>query len=98
MPDIFFLPHQKTARVAPGTSISEAAREIGVLIETPCNCAQICGKCRVKLAAADLPHVRQTDTRLTDATERAAGVVLACATAVYGDISVTITETGGARA
>jgi uncharacterized 2Fe-2S/4Fe-4S cluster protein (DUF4445 family) len=97
MPDILFLPNQKTARVAPGTTILEAARAVGVLIETPCGGAQICGKCKVKIAPTDLPYAGRAGGRLTDAGEQAADCVLACAAAVYDDMSVTIAETGGER-
>ncbi|MDR1573284.1 MAG: ASKHA domain-containing protein [Clostridiales Family XIII bacterium] len=99
MPSIRFLPEQKTVCAAPGTTIAEAARAAGVAIETPCNGALICGKCKVKLAPADLSRVDSSaGAHLTDDAEKAEGCVLACAATVHGDICVTIVNEGGVRA
>jgi uncharacterized 2Fe-2S/4Fe-4S cluster protein (DUF4445 family) len=98
MHEVTFLPGRTSVRVAPGTTIAEAARAAGVPMETPCNGALICGKCKVKLAPVDLPRVKQSGAHLTDDAEKAEGIVLACSAAVLGDISVTLAEDGGARA
>jgi uncharacterized 2Fe-2S/4Fe-4S cluster protein (DUF4445 family) len=90
MPDITFLPDKKTVSVAAGVSIADAARIAGVAIETPCGGAQICGKCKVRLAPADLARVTVGGAHMTDEAERAEGCVLACSSTVNGDICVTI--------
>jgi uncharacterized 2Fe-2S/4Fe-4S cluster protein (DUF4445 family) len=86
---VTFLPEQRTVRVARGTSIAEASRAAGIPVETPCNGALICGKCKVKLSAEDLPRVKQDGAHLLSEAERAEGCVLACAARVCGDIRVT---------
>jgi uncharacterized 2Fe-2S/4Fe-4S cluster protein (DUF4445 family) len=97
MPNVCFLPAQKTVRVAPGTTIAAAARAAGVPLEMPCNGALICGKCKVKLAPADPSRVERSGAHLLNDAERAEGYVLACATTVVGDIRV-IVDGGDARA
>ncbi|MDR1246003.1 MAG: ASKHA domain-containing protein [Clostridiales Family XIII bacterium] len=96
MPDIIFLPEKKTVRVALGASIAEAARTAGVVIETPCGGALICGKCKVKIDASDLPRVDTCGAHMLSDAERAEGCVLACASTVRGDIRVTVPDGAGA--
>ncbi len=47
MPDITFLPHNKTISVPGGTSLIRAAMEAGVHINASCGGDGVCGKCRV---------------------------------------------------
>jgi uncharacterized 2Fe-2S/4Fe-4S cluster protein (DUF4445 family) len=98
MHNIIFLPEKKTARVARGTSIAEAARAAGVFIETPCNGALICGKCKVRLDVSDLPLTDTCGAHMISEAEKAEGYVLACATTVRGDIRVTVSRETGAKA
>ncbi|MCX7923559.1 MAG: ASKHA domain-containing protein [Clostridia bacterium] len=85
-----FFPSGKSIQVIEGTTILEAARQAGLIIESPCNCAGICGKCKVKLDSASLKNVVQHNKYHVSVEEAAQGVVLSCETAVAGDISVEI--------
>jgi len=73
MPIVNFINQQKKADVPYGTPLVTAARTAGVAIETPCNGAGTCGKCKVRLAE------NQQE-------------LLACQTAVKGDINILYCE------
>ncbi|MHC6179677.1 ASKHA domain-containing protein [Clostridium sp. JNZ X4-2] len=81
----------KSVEVEKGTTILEAARKAGVLMESPCNAVGICGKCKVKITSGNMEDVLQSDDQhhVTD-EEKAEGYVLACQSKVIGDIGVKI--------
>lgn len=89
---ITFLPSGITQAVSFGITIMEGARLARVLIESPCNCAGTCGKCRVKLSPQSADNVKERDHKHLTMEERQSGVVLACLTEVYGDISVILEQ------
>ncbi len=79
-----------TVRVDAGASLLDAAIQAGILVETPCDGAGTCGKCRVKASSATgLITGAYVNDLLSDA-ERAAGWVLACQTKVIGDVTVEV--------
>lgn len=88
MPQITFLPDNRTILVENGVTILEAARRTGVLIEAPCNGAGHCGKCRVLLPAGDLiklaVHQDIADYGSADNS------VLACHAEIHGDLTITV--------
>jgi uncharacterized 2Fe-2S/4Fe-4S cluster protein (DUF4445 family) len=90
MVNVNFL-NNKSIEVEKGSTILEAARKAGVLIESPCNAVGICGKCKVRIASGNLGDVVQSDDQhhVTD-EEKAEGYVLACQSKVQGDIDVEI--------
>ena len=86
MPIVTFLPDGKNIVVAAGTTILEASRLAGVLIEAPCNGAGHCGKCAVRVAPDSLDNLLvHLDAQHADIKD---GVVLACHAEIYGDIAV----------
>lgn len=92
MVNVRFLPADRSITVEKGTTILEAARLAGVLIESPCNGAVVCGKCTVYLDPDSLPHiVRRGGHHLSRRQERA-GQVLSCEAEVIGDIAVVVPE------
>jgi uncharacterized 2Fe-2S/4Fe-4S cluster protein (DUF4445 family) len=85
---VTFHPSLQSVRVAPGTTILEASRKAGVLIEAPCNGAGHCGKCLVRLSTQDLAAVVvHMEAAPLDGNS---GNVLACHGEVYGDITVEV--------
>lgn len=88
--EVRFLPSGKTIRAASGTTVLHAARAAGVMIESPCGGAGTCGKCKVRLDAGSLAHVKQWHARKLTAEDQAQGYVLACAAEIAGDITVEI--------
>lgn len=75
-----------------GAPLLETVRRAGVAIESPCDGAGTCGKCRVKLAASQLAHIHETPHDLLSQAERDAGYVLACQTAIHGDLEIETSE------
>ncbi|NPV92778.1 MAG: DUF4445 domain-containing protein [Firmicutes bacterium] len=92
MAKVTFYPDQKSIEVAAGITIHDAARLAGVLIESPCSCIGICGKCMVELAPESLANVYfEPEYRLpAEAADR--GRVLSCQTRIIGDITVELVD------
>lgn len=89
---IHFIGKDITEEVEAGTTILEAAQKAGVLIESPCNAAGTCGKCKVKVESKQHSSlvIVESKHRLSQA-EMEAGVVLACQTKVVADVDVELT-------
>ena len=88
MAEVIFYPAKRSISVDEGTTILQAARLAGVLVESPCNCSGTCRKCKVKLDGDSLRHVKQRS--LLDRSDLALGIVLSCETVILGDISVEL--------
>lgn len=93
MPYITFINESKTVSIGiaveAGTTILEAARTAGVIIESPCNALNICGKCRVRLPnPEDLRFIRATG----EPELETGGTVFACRTRVFGPIEVMVKD------
>ncbi len=70
-----------------GSTILEAARKAGVMIESPCNGAGTCGKCLVRMSVQSDSNVIQKASRHSNRT-LASGMVLACQTEIYSDVII----------
>jgi uncharacterized 2Fe-2S/4Fe-4S cluster protein (DUF4445 family) len=92
MVTIHFLPGNRSVTVPKGTTVLTAARLAGVTIDSPCNGAVVCGKCAVHLAQDSLHRVEQKGVHQLSKREQLAGMVLACAAEVGGDIVVDVPE------
>ncbi len=88
MAEVVFYPANRSIVVEEGTSILQAARLAGVLIESPCNCSGTCRKCRVKLVGESLQHVQQKG--MLNIHDISLGIVLSCETVILADISVEV--------
>ncbi len=86
---VTLLPDGKTAQVADGRTILDAAHEAGVALHSACGGNGTCGRCRVVVRSGnvDAPRAQQVSPE-----EAAAGVVLACQAVVRGDIVVEVPE------
>lgn len=84
--EVVFSKEGKQVNVAEGTTLLQAAREVGVVLEAPCDGRGTCGKCRVKaVGMMSLPgqvEMQQLDEVL------AADVRFACQAKVYGNVQV----------
>jgi uncharacterized 2Fe-2S/4Fe-4S cluster protein (DUF4445 family) len=83
---IRFLPSEVQVRVEEGTTLLEAARSAGILLETPCNGAGTCAKCRVHVLSGHTDP-RASEHRL-NRQELATGWRLACKTLVTDSLEV----------
>ena len=87
---VSFFPMGQSIAVPEGTTILQAARLAGLVIESPCNSAGSCGKCAVQLEPASLGNIVQKGKHRLPAEASARGFVLSCETEVRGDIAVSV--------
>jgi len=101
---VVFQPSGRQGEVAEGTSLLEAARELGVDVDSICGGRQTCGKCKVIVeAGAFVKHgITSSPQHLTepDVTEReyyarhpkqfSEGARMSCTAHVCGDVLVTV--------
>jgi uncharacterized 2Fe-2S/4Fe-4S cluster protein (DUF4445 family) len=88
MATIHFHPGGQVVSMAEGATLLAAARSAGVFIDTPCDGAGTCGKCRVKIPAAHRQYLREAPHDWLTQAERTEGWVLACQCTVHGDLQV----------
>jgi len=92
---VTFFPARQSVHVAPGTTLWQAARKLGLLLDTPCNGAGTCAKCRVRILAGHTEAAHSVH-RLT-ADELARGWRLACVTPVTEPLTVEMPDPATAR-
>lgn len=92
MPEITFIQagRQVTLPVSPGTSLLDATRKHGILLESPCNGNGTCGKCKVKIVQQSETGQPAEGSPLLTEEERQQGIVLACVTPVDRNMTVEI--------
>lgn len=101
---VVFQPSGRRGRVRPGKTLLEAARELGVDLESLCGGAQACGKCRVKVETGffeklgitsrpeHLSPPGEAEKELLGGELLSQGYRLACAASVSGDVLVYVPE------
>lgn len=103
---VVFQPSGRQAQIAEGTPLLEAARQLGVDIDSICGGRQTCGKCKVLIESGTFPkygiesaadHLTPADMTECDYFGRRNGVYsppgnarLSCAAGVTGDVLVTV--------
>ncbi|MCL4765251.1 MAG: DUF4445 domain-containing protein [Hyphomicrobiaceae bacterium] len=100
---VVFTPSGKRGRFPVGTSVLEAARRLGVDLDSVCGGRGICGRCQVLVSEGDFPKhgIRSAATHLTQsnavearyAEKRgplAAGRRLGCQARISGDLVVDV--------
>ncbi len=95
---IVFQPEGKRGSFPKGTTILEAAREVGVDIEAICGGKLVCGKCMVVIeqGADNLSPMVEDEKRLLEKRLAKKSIKenyrLACVTKFYGDLVVYVPE------
>lgn len=101
---VIFQPSGRRGTVKKGSSLLEAARKLGVDIESPCGGTKCCGKCKVKIdegyvdelsVETYISHVSQLTENEKDRLqpqEIRENYRLACCTQIEGDILVFVPE------
>jgi uncharacterized 2Fe-2S/4Fe-4S cluster protein (DUF4445 family) len=92
MATIHFHPGGQVVSMAEGATLLAAARQAGVFIDTPCDGAGTCGKCRVKIPAAHRQYLREAPHDWLTQAERTEGWVLACQCTVQSDLQVELEQ------
>jgi uncharacterized 2Fe-2S/4Fe-4S cluster protein (DUF4445 family) len=99
---IVFTPSGKRGRFALGTPVLQAARTLGVDIDSVCGGRAICGRCQVTVSEGEfakhaivsrfshLSPVTQTELRYAEKRELKAGRRLSCQALIDGDVVVDV--------
>jgi uncharacterized 2Fe-2S/4Fe-4S cluster protein (DUF4445 family) len=107
-PQLVLMPSGRRGRVEAGTNLLEAARGLGVEIESICGGRQTCGKCQVIVETGRFAKhgIESSEAHLSAAGEverqycEAHGIRgrrLACAARVTGDVLISVPEESQAR-
>ncbi len=106
---VIFQPNGRQGNIDTGTTLLDAARELGVEIESICGGFQTCGKCKVVVERGDFAKfgVRSAADHLTPPGERevdyaarrgfAADERLSCAACITGDVVIRVPEESQTR-
>ena len=97
---ILFTPSGRRGVVPPGTSVLEAARKLGVDLDSVCGGRGICGRCQVTAGAAPgfsagdrgLSPPGATEVEYSGRRPLAPGHRLGCAATVEGDVVIDVPE------
>jgi uncharacterized 2Fe-2S/4Fe-4S cluster protein (DUF4445 family) len=87
--DLVFFPNEKRVRVPAGVNVFDAASWNGIAIDSTCGGHGTCKKCKVRIAAGNVP-VSSVDVRAFSADELRAGWRLACRADATGDLRVEV--------
>ncbi len=103
-PLVIFMPAGRRGRVTPGQSLLDAARQVGVEIESICGGRLTCGKCKVVVEHGRFPKhaITSTADHLTPPGDEEVALLarmgvngdgrLACAACVTGDVLVFVPD------
>ncbi len=101
---VIFQPSGRRGEIDPGKTLLEAARELGVDIESICGGKQTCGKCKVQIQAGffekygiesrmgNLTQILEAEKKKLKAEEIDSNHRLACACHVNGPVVVFLPE------
>ncbi len=107
-PLVIFMPSGRRGRVTPGQSLLDAARQMGVEIESICGGRLTCGKCKVQIEEGNFQKhgVVSTQTNLSPPGKEESHLLermnsadcrLSCSAYVHGDMLVTVPEESRAQ-
>ncbi|HID87031.1 MAG TPA: DUF4445 domain-containing protein [Anaerolineae bacterium] len=92
---VTFQPSGRRGEVEEGTTLQEAARQLGVELDAICGGRQVCGKCKIRIDAG-LDHLSSMAEAERELLSDRHGAVnnyrLACAARVLGDVLVFVPE------
>jgi uncharacterized 2Fe-2S/4Fe-4S cluster protein (DUF4445 family) len=107
---IVFQPSGRQGRVPDGTNLLQAARQLGVDLDSICGGRQTCGKCKIRVAEGEFAKYAVVSSAQSlssaDATEREfferrgisdVDARLACSACVRGDLVVSVPPESQAR-
>lgn len=98
------MPSGRRGRVEAGTTLLDAARQLGVEIESICGGRLTCGKCRVRVEEGEFPKHGITSSRdslsspveeeraLLDRLPSGSDGRLSCSTCIQGDVLIFVPE------
>lgn len=101
---VLFQPAGRRGQVEKGSTVLQAARQLGVALEAVCGEKQTCGKCKVRVEEGffereslnsrrdHLSPFAREEGKFIGAKEREQGYRLACAAALSGDALIYVPE------
>ncbi|HJO23623.1 MAG: 2Fe-2S iron-sulfur cluster-binding protein [Myxococcota bacterium] len=89
--EVRFQPSGRSLRVAPGTTLLEAAQSAGLPMASACGAHGVCGRCSVELlgGARNVSAQTPAEARVMRANRVAADRRLACHAHVAGPVEMT---------
>lgn len=92
MPKVTFLPADKNAEIATGTTLLDAATEMGIEIRHDCGGFATCSTCRVWIedGPANLSAIDLDEENMLEEAQLLAPYRLSCQAKVWGDVVVRI--------
>ena len=103
---VLFMPSGKRGRFAKGTPIIDAARELGVYVESVCGGRGICGRCQIDIqegnfakhgitsSADHISPFSPKEQRYAEKRDLKEGRRLSCSSSIEGDLVVDIPQDG----
>src|SRR5271156_1031952 len=103
-PLVVFMPSGKRGHFPQGTPLLQAARSLGVDIDSVCGGRALCGRCQgvvaegevaklgVSSSAASLTELSESEKRFAKRAPLAAGRRLSCSTRVLADVVIDVPE------
>jgi uncharacterized 2Fe-2S/4Fe-4S cluster protein (DUF4445 family) len=107
---VVFQPAGRRGQIEEGQTVLDAARELGVSLESVCGGKQVCGKCRVRIeegffareglrsSRSHLSPFSAEEEKFINPPERGAGFRLACSARLNGDVLVFLPEESRGKA
>ena len=103
-PLVLFMPSGKRGRFAKGTPILDAARELGVYVESVCGGRGICGRCQIDVqegqfakhgitsSAQNVSAFGPKEIRYAEKRDLKEGRRLSCSSTIEGDLVIDIPQ------
>jgi len=101
---VLFMPSGKRGRFAAGKTVLDAARELGVHLESVCGGRGICGRCQIEMqegrfakhgitsASDHISPFSSKETRYAEKRELKPGRRLSCSATIEGDLVIDIPQ------
>jgi uncharacterized 2Fe-2S/4Fe-4S cluster protein (DUF4445 family) len=101
-PLVLFMPSGKRGRFPVGTTVLEAARQLGVYVESVCGGRATCGRCQIEVqdghfakhgitsAADHISPVGAKERRYAEVRSLPAGRRLSCSSTIEGDLVIDV--------
>lgn len=89
---VTFQPSGKRGEILEGKTILEAARELGVWIESLCGGEKTCGKCKARLLEGELSPFTDEEAKFISESERLEGYRLSCSARIRGNVLIFVPE------
>jgi uncharacterized 2Fe-2S/4Fe-4S cluster protein (DUF4445 family) len=99
---VLFMPSGKRGRFASGTPVLDAARELGVYVESVCGGRATCGRCQVEVqegqfakhgitsSCANISEIGRKEARYHEVRGLPEGRRLSCSATILGDLVIDV--------